>query len=73
LCSDGLTDLIWDDEILKTIRTKKDMKSAAEALVDMANTRGGHDNITVVLMSVPRTGEAPRKKTGFIEWLLGDE
>ena len=33
LCSDGLTDLVWDDEILQTLRTNNSVKSAAEALV----------------------------------------
>jgi protein phosphatase len=73
LCSDGLTDLVWDDEIHKTIRTHRDVKSAVEALVNLANTRGGHDNITVVLMAMPREGEAVRRRPGFFDWLLGDE
>jgi len=60
LCSDGLTDLVWDDEIQKTIRSKKDLKSAAEALVTLANERGGYDNITVVLLSMPRLNEAAK-------------
>lgn len=72
LCSDGLTDLVWDDEILKMIRSKKDLKSAAEALVDLSNQRGGHDNITVILISMPRLDEHAKKKPDFIEWLLGD-
>ena len=53
LCSDGLTDLVWNDEILETIRTRPTLKDASRALVDLANSRGGHDNITVVLVSVP--------------------
>jgi PPM family protein phosphatase len=73
VCSDGLTDMVWDDEILAVIRSKKDVKSAAEALVDLANKRGGHDNITVVLMAVPRLDENKKKKSTFFDWLLGDE
>jgi protein phosphatase len=73
ICTDGLTDLVWDDEILKTIRSKKDMKTAAETLVNMANERGGHDNITVVLMSTPKLEETIKKKQGFLDWLLGPE
>lgn len=72
LCTDGLTDLVWDDEILKIIRSKKDMNQAAEALVNLANNRGGHDNITVVIMSTPRLEETDKKKPGFIGWLLGE-
>jgi protein phosphatase len=72
VCSDGLTDLVWDDEIQRIIRTKKDMKSAAESLVDLANERGGHDNITVVLMSMPKLEETIKKKPSFIDWLFGE-
>ena len=72
LCTDGLTDLVWDDEISKIIRSKKDLKHAAEELVSLANSRGGHDNITVVLMSMPRLDEAEPKKVGFLGWLLGE-
>lgn len=70
LCSDGLTDLVWDDEIQQTIYSKRNLKSAAETLISMANERGGHDNITVVLMSMPRLDESAKKK-GFFERLFG--
>ena len=73
LCSDGLTDLVWDDEILKTIRSKKDMKLAAEALINLANERGGHDNITVVIMSMPNLEDTVKKKSGILDWLLGED
>ena len=73
LCSDGLTDLVWDDEIQKIIRSKKDMKAAAEALVNLANERGGHDNITVVIMSTPKLEETAEKKHNILDWLLGTE
>jgi serine/threonine protein phosphatase PrpC len=73
LCSDGLTDLVWDDEIQKIIRSKKDMKLAAEALVNLANERGGHDNITVVIMSTPKLEETAQKKRNILDWFLGTE
>lgn len=72
LCSDGLTDLIWDEEILQTLRAKPDLKTATETLVEMANQRGGHDNVTTVLLSVPREGEVIKKKKGLVNWLFGD-
>jgi len=73
LCSDGLTDLVWNDEILEVVRSKSSIKDAARALVDMANERGGHDNITVILISVPADFkfEAKKKKTDWLPWLLG--
>jgi PPM family protein phosphatase len=72
ICTDGLTDLVWDDEIQQIIRSKKDLKSAAEALVSLANHRGGHDNITVVLLAMPRVEEVPERKKGIFGWLLGE-
>lgn len=72
MCTDGLTDLIWDDEILRLITTRNSLKSAAEDLVARANERGGHDNITVILMGVPNTArDKNRQSKGFIKNLLG--
>ena len=73
VCSDGLTDLVWDDEIQKTIRSRRDMNLAAEALINLANERGGHDNITVVLLSMPKVEELAKKKRSIMDWLFGDE
>jgi PPM family protein phosphatase len=69
LCSDGLTDLVWNDEILETVRTKPSLKEASRALVDLANSRGGHDNITMVLISVPSDFKLVVKKNRKIDWL----
>ncbi|MCJ7436020.1 MAG: protein phosphatase 2C domain-containing protein [Anaerolineales bacterium] len=75
LCSDGLTDLVWEDEVFKIVRSKKELNSAAEILVNTANERGGHDNITVILMEVPKLEEMQKekKKPGFFNWLTGKE
>lgn len=54
LCSDGLTDLVSDAEILAVLR-EKPMNEAVDILIDMANQRGGHDNITLILIHVPPT------------------
>ena len=52
LCSDGLTNHVHDDEIGKTVGGDLDLQEAAERLVDLANQRGGDDNITVVMVKV---------------------
>jgi PPM family protein phosphatase len=72
LCTDGLTDMVWDDEILRLILTRNSLKSAAEDLIEQANERGGHDNITVILIGIPAGGskEPSKKKRGFFDGLL---
>lgn len=63
LCSDGLTDLVVDREILDTLRTQK-FESGPAQLIDLANQRGGHDNITIIAMEVPQPAQAtqPRRE-----------
>lgn len=51
LCSDGLTNMLPDDEIQSLVnQAAGDVKRAARDLVDAANARGGEDNITVLLI-----------------------
>jgi protein phosphatase len=52
LCSDGLSDMLLDQEILSLVQSheKKDLNQLGEALIREANERGGRDNITVVLV-----------------------
>jgi len=52
LCSDGLTTLVNDDEIRNVVLTSGRPEIAARALVDLANERGGKDNITVVVAGI---------------------
>lgn len=61
LCSDGLTDLVSDDEVYSVVKSNP-FKQAPAALIDLANARGGHDNTTVVLMQVPAAGNQPVKQ-----------
>ncbi|MHB0956412.1 MAG: PP2C family protein-serine/threonine phosphatase [Pirellulaceae bacterium] len=51
LCSDGLTGLVEDDEI-GPILACLPPHEAAQALTDLANLRGGHDNITVLVVRI---------------------
>ena len=53
LCTDGLTDLVKDAEIHEVIRTRP-LESALTHLVNIANQRGGHDNITILTLEVPQ-------------------
>lgn len=53
LCSDGLSNMLGDDEILQIIKALSDeIDVAAKALIDSANEHGGKDNIAIVLMKV---------------------
>jgi protein phosphatase len=58
LCSDGLTDLVEDAEVLATFQ-KFTLDGAVQALIDTANQRGGHDNITLVAIEARRGAFRP--------------
>ncbi|MFA4974583.1 MAG: Stp1/IreP family PP2C-type Ser/Thr phosphatase [bacterium] len=51
LCSDGLSNLLGDKEIRDIVATN-DLETACRRLIDIANDRGGEDNITVVIAEV---------------------
>jgi len=51
LCSDGLNNMIQDDEICDIV-SMNDPEKACQRLVDVANERGGEDNITAVIVEV---------------------
>jgi protein phosphatase len=82
LCSDGLSDLLDDDEILATAQEHAaDLDGTCQALVDRANAKGGDDNITVLLIqahvgaatdAAPARAErasAPVESRSAIPWL----
>ena len=52
LCSDGLTDMIDDSLIENVLSSTMVLPQKVEKLVELANSAGGHDNITVVLSRV---------------------
>jgi serine/threonine protein phosphatase PrpC len=54
LCSDGLNDELTDEEIL-SVAQKGLPQKASEQLVAMANAKGGRDNISVILLELPRS------------------
>jgi serine/threonine protein phosphatase PrpC len=60
LCSDGLSDLLADAEISAIVQEHgDDLEKACQALVDQANSKGGDDNITALLIQA-QAGEADR-------------
>jgi len=62
LCSDGLTRMLSDEEILEIVSKASGVQSIAQALVDRANARGGIDNVTVILIGV---GALPEPVVGL--------
>lgn len=56
LCSDGLTDMLADDEIEQIVLSAPDLQSACANLIAEANRYGGQDNITVVITQIDPPG-----------------
>ena len=56
LCSDGLYDLVEDEEIGQALANATGPHEACEQLIALAKQRGGHDNITVGIISIEPTG-----------------
>jgi protein phosphatase len=53
LCSDGLSDMVEDDDMVLTISTfGANLNSVAQHLIQLANDNGGKDNISVVMAQV---------------------
>ena len=50
MCTDGLTNMVRDEEILDIVRSEKEPEAIAHKLVRMANNNGGRDNITVTII-----------------------
>ncbi len=69
LCTDGLTDMLSDEEIAATIRGQG-LYAAAHSLIELACNRGGKDNITAVLLLVPEGKTPAQPLSGFWKWIL---
>ena len=67
MCSDGISDMVKDEEIAKILQLPLTLEQRAKTLVDTANAHGGRDNITVLLARV----EAGSEKRGLMARLLG--
>jgi protein phosphatase len=68
LCSDGLNDMVEDEDIEATLYAmQSNLPLAAEQLIQMANDNGGRDNISVILVKVKGEFAVPR---GWLSVLL---
>ncbi len=66
ICSDGLTDKAADEEILELVYNRRSEK-ACKSLVDLANARGGDDNITAIVLKVTSMGNETGGLTAWIK------
>jgi len=57
ICSDGLSGMVSEEDMARTLTESYSLKEAAYRLVDAANQNGGKDNITVVLFRLESDGE----------------
>lgn len=65
LCSDGLYDLVEDEEIGQALAHATDPHEACEQLIALAKQRGGHDNITVGIVHIqPVGGDSSSSNSG---------
>ncbi len=68
LCSDGLNDMVGDEDIGTTLgMLKANLALAAVQLIEMANDNGGRDNVSVILVKINGDFAAPR---GWLAKLL---
>jgi len=67
LCTDGLTDLVSDEEIMGIINQGDDLEHICQELINEANERGGHDNTTVSLVYIEQVED---ERSGILNKLL---
>jgi serine/threonine protein phosphatase PrpC len=74
ICSDGLSDMVEDEEILELVHTNRDdLDKAVKALVSAANRGGGEDNITAVAFEISTEAAPSLEDTVAMPALTGDE
>jgi len=72
ICSDGLTDMVEDEDILELVgRHRDDLDKAVKALVAAANRGGGEDNITAVAFRI--SADSTAEQTMQMPALTADE
>ncbi len=67
LCSDGLTSMVDDREILRIVgETRGDLEALVKALIKAANKGGGEDNITVVAFEIGEASDPALEDTAVV-------
>jgi PPM family protein phosphatase len=65
-CSDGLTRMVTEPEIAGKLQAETDPTTAAQKLIELANERGGLDNVTVIVARIVEESK------GWFSWLRRD-
>ena len=74
ICSDGLSDMVEDEEILELVhRNRDDLDKAVKTLVAAANRGGGEDNITAVAFRISTDAPQSLEDTVAMPAITGDE
>jgi PPM family protein phosphatase len=74
ICSDGLTDMVEDEEILELVhQNRDDLDKAVQALVAAANRGGGEDNITAVAFRIVSDAGVSSEDTVAMPAISADE
>jgi protein phosphatase len=69
LCSDGLSDMVEDDDIHLTISTfSANLDTVAKQLIQLSNDNGGRDNVSVVMAHIVDVFPAHK---GIVDKILG--
>lgn len=63
LCSDGLTRMVTEPEIAGNLQAETDPTKAAQKLIELANERGGADNVTAIVVRIGAESK------GWFSWL----
>jgi serine/threonine protein phosphatase PrpC len=76
VCSDGLCGLVNSGQMLEVLTTSEEPMDCCKRLTDLANSAGGHDNITVIVVrfggGLPKL-EPGDEVFGYQPWILSDE
>jgi protein phosphatase len=61
MCSDGLSDMLPDENLAQLLQGYESLEEAGHALIAAANEAGGKDNIAVILVRAPGSPAATSK------------
>ena len=72
LCSDGLTDMLEDEEINSILEEYSDnIETCAQVLIDQANDKGGLDNVSVIITNIVKPFPSDKKLISrVVDWFF---